>query len=83
MRILHGGLGLALMVVGSVAALQIEDGVLTASFLAAGLALMVVGYLGPYITRIKIKEFEAELERGVRRFREGVETELESVREKS
>jgi hypothetical protein len=37
--------------------------VATAALLAAGIALLSVGYLGPYIRKIKAREFEAELER--------------------
>lgn len=54
---------LAGLICGTVAAFLNKDGVATAALLAAGFALLFLGYLGPYITKIKFRDFEAELAR--------------------
>jgi hypothetical protein len=56
-------LGAAGLICGTVAAFVNKDGVATAALLAAGFALLFLGYLGPYITKIKFRDFEAELAR--------------------
>ena len=62
-----GMLGVALLGCGTVAAFLNKDGIVVAALLTTGFALLIVGYLGPYITRLRIGQFEAELERFRRR----------------
>src|SRR5947209_2104771 len=61
MRVLLSALGVGLLASGVVAAFVEADGVTTAALLAAGFGLVFVGYLGRYISRIRLREFEAEL----------------------
>jgi hypothetical protein len=63
LRLISGALGFAVLVSGVVAAFLSKEGLATASLLAAGFALLFLGYLGPYITKIKFGDLEAELER--------------------
>jgi hypothetical protein len=79
LQLLSGALGFALLVSGVVAAFLGREGVATASLLAAGFALLFLGYLGPYITKIKFGDLEAELER----FREKAVQTLSTVDEKA
>lgn len=80
LRLLLGALGVVVLVSGVVAAFLNRDGVATAALLAAGFALLFVGYLGRYITRIKFRDFEAELERVRRKAAETLSTLHEVAR---
>lgn len=55
--------GIVLLVAGVLAAFGVRDGVATAALIAAGFALVFVGYFGQRITRIRVRDFEAEMER--------------------
>jgi hypothetical protein len=55
--------GIVLLVAGVLAAFSVRDGVATAALIAAGFALIFVGYFGQRITRIRVRDFEAEMER--------------------
>ena len=62
-RALVGVVGILLFTSGVIAAFAEKDGVATAALLAAGFAMVFLAYLGPFITKIRFYEFEAELER--------------------
>jgi hypothetical protein len=81
MRVLLSALGAGLLATGVVAAFVADDGVTTAALMAAGFALVFLGYLGRYITHIRFREFEAELVSLQRRVTETVDAleNLEAV----
>lgn len=71
--------GIALVICGAVAAFMIVDGVATAALVAAGFALLFISYLGQYITRIRFRDFEAELDH----FREKTVASLQVVEDRA
>jgi hypothetical protein len=71
--------GIALLVCGAVAAFMVVDGVATAALVTAGFALLFLSYVGRYITRIRFRDFEADLEH----FREKTVASLQAVEDKA
>lgn len=63
LRPLMGLAGMMLFAAGVVSAFIVHDGLTTTALLAAAFALVVTSYAGPYITRIKFREFELDIER--------------------
>jgi hypothetical protein len=50
------------MISGVVSAFVANEGVVTAAVVTAGAVVVLIAYLGPYITHIKFQEFEADLQ---------------------
>jgi hypothetical protein len=71
--------GIALVVCGAIAAFRVKDGAATAALVAAGFGLLFISYLGQYITKVKFRDFEAELDH----FREKTVASLEVVQDKA
>jgi hypothetical protein len=77
LRFMIAVVGIALVTCGVITALMDKDGVATAALLAAGFGLLFISYLGQYITKVKFRDFEAELDH----FREEAVTSLQMVQE--
>lgn len=72
-------IGIALVACGAIAAFMAKDGAATAALVAAGFGLLFISYLGQYITKVKFRDFEAELDH----FREETVASLQVVQDKA
>lgn len=79
LRFMIALIGIALVACGAIAAFMAKDGAATAALVAAGFGLLFISYLGQYITKVKFRDFEAELDH----FREETVASLQVVQDKA